>query len=61
MSISSGYDTDSTRSSSEYDSEHDGDVHMRMEDDVNTPDGVDLDGNVDMERDGDDDEEEDEE
>jgi hypothetical protein len=32
-----------------------------MEDDVDVPDGVDLDGNVDMERDGDDDEEEDEE
>jgi hypothetical protein len=33
---------------------------MRMEDDVDTPDGVDLDGDVDMERDGDDEVEEDE-
>ena len=30
-----------------------------MEDDVDAPDGVDLDGNVDMERDDDDDDEED--
>jgi hypothetical protein len=34
---------------------------MSMEDDVNAPDGVDLDGDVDMDRDSDDDEEEDEE
>ena len=62
MSISSDDDTNSTEvSNSEYDSEHDSDVHMRMEDDVDAPDGVDLDGDVDMERDGDDEEEEDEE
>jgi hypothetical protein len=46
---------------SEYDSELDPAVDMRMEDDVDSPDGVDLDGNVDMEMDGEDEEEEDEE
>jgi len=33
---------------------------MRMEDDVDAPEVVDLDGDVDMERDGEDDEEADE-
>ena len=62
MSISSNDDTDSTeKSGSEYDSELDPDVDMRMEDDVDAPDGVVFDCVVDMERDGDDDEEEDEE
>jgi hypothetical protein len=46
---------------SEYDSELDPDVDLRMEDVVEAPDGVDLDGDVHMERDSDDDEEEDEE
>jgi len=48
--ISSDDDTDSTEESdSEFDSELDPDVDMRMEDDVEAPDGVDLDGNVHME------------
>jgi hypothetical protein len=38
----------------EYDSEFDPDLDMCMEDDVDAPDGVDLDGDVDRERDGDD-------
>ena len=62
MSISSDDDTVSTKESDgEYDSEHYSDVDMRMEDDVDAPDGFDFDANVDMDRDGDDDEEEDEE
>ena len=60
MSISSDDDTDSTESDGEYDSALDPDVDMRMGDDVDTPDGVDLDGDVDMNRDRDDEEEEDE-
>jgi len=60
MSISSDDYTDSTESDSEYDSELDPDVDMHMEDDVDAPDGDDLDGNVDMERNGQDEEEEDE-
>ena len=60
--ISSDDDTDSTEESdSEYDSEFDSELDMRMEDDVDAPDGVVLEGDVDMERDGDDEEEEDEE
>ena len=46
MSISSDDDTDSTELDSEYDSELDPDVYMSMEDDVDAPDGVDLDGDV---------------
>ena len=61
MSMSSDDYANSTESDGEYDSEHDHDVHMRMEDDVDAPDGVNLDGDVDMEWDGDDEEEEDEE
>ena len=61
MSISSDDDIDSTRSDGEYDSEHDSDVVMRMEDNVDTPDSVDLDGDMDIERNGDDEEEKDEE
>jgi hypothetical protein len=45
----------------EYDSGLDPDVDMCMEDYVDAPDGVDLDGDVDMERDGDNDEQEHEE
>jgi len=60
--MSSDDDTDSTeKSDGEYDSQLDPDVDMRIEDDVYAPDGVDLGCDVDMERDGDDDEEEDEE
>jgi hypothetical protein len=48
VSISSHHDTDSAESDSEYDSELD--VHMCMEDDVDAPDGIDIDGDVDMDR-----------
>jgi len=62
MSISSDDHTDSTEESEgEYDSEHDSDATMRMEDDGHAPDGVDLDSDVDMEMDHDDEEDADEE
>jgi hypothetical protein len=61
VSISSSDDTNSTESDGEYDSELDPDVDMCMEDDVDALDGVDLDGNVDMERNGEDEEDEEEE
>jgi len=61
MSISSDDGTDSTESHGEYDSEHDPDLVMCMEDDVDALDRVQLDGDLDMERDSDDEEEEDEE
>ena len=62
MSISWDDDTDSTEElDGEYDSEHDSDVDMHMEDDVDAPGGVNLDGDVDMERDGDNEEEDNEE
>jgi len=48
MSSSSDVDTKCNESDGEYDSEHDSDVDIRMEDDVDAPDGVDLDGDVDM-------------
>jgi len=54
-SISSDDDTDSTELDGEYDSELDRDVDMRIEYDVDAPDGGDLDGNVDMERYGEED------
>jgi hypothetical protein len=61
VSMSSDDATDSTEESDgEFDSELDPDVDMRMEDYVDAPDSVDLDGDVDMERDGDDEVEEDE-
>ena len=61
MSISSDDETDTTEESYiEYDSELDSDVDMRMEHDVDAPDGVDSDGDADMVTDGDDEEEEDE-
>jgi len=41
MSMSSDDDTDSTESDGKYHSELDPDVDMRMEDDVDAPDGVD--------------------
>jgi hypothetical protein len=43
-----------------YESELDPDVDMHMEDDVNTPDSVEIDCDVDLGRDSEDDEEEDE-
>jgi len=58
VSISSDDNTDSTKPDGEYDSELDSDVIMRMEDDVAAPDGVDLDGDVDMETDFEDEEDE---
>ena len=61
VSISSDDDTKSTKSDGEYDSELDPDVDMRMEDDVDAPNGVDSDCNVHMEWDVVDEEEEDEE
>jgi len=57
VSISADDATDSIKElGGEYDSEHDCDVDMRKEDDVDAPDSVDWDGDVDMERDGDDEE-----
>jgi len=61
VSISSDDDTDSTESNGKYHVERDPDVDMCMQDDVDALDGVDLDSNVDMERDGDGEEEEDQE
>jgi len=46
-------DTDSTELDGEYDSEHDPDEDMRMEDDVDAPDRVESDSNLDVERDSD--------
>jgi hypothetical protein len=46
---------------SEYDPDHDSGVHRRKEDDVDALDCLDLHGDVDMERDGDNEEEQDEE
>jgi hypothetical protein len=46
---------------SEYDPEHDSGVHRRKEDDVDALDSLDLHSDVDMERDGDNEEEQDEE
>jgi hypothetical protein len=60
VSISSDDDTDSTELDGEYHSVLNPDVDMRMEDDVDAQDGVDLDGEVDMDRNGVDEEEEDE-
>jgi len=51
VSISSDDDTDPTESDGKYDSELDPDVDMCMEDDVDEPDCVDLDGDVDKKRD----------
>jgi hypothetical protein len=48
VSISSDDDTDFTELDGEYGSELDPDVDMRMEDDVDAPDSVDLDGDVHM-------------
>ena len=55
MTIASDDDTDSTKESvGKYDTALDSDVVMRMEDDVDAPDGIGLDGDVDIETDGDD-------
>jgi hypothetical protein len=56
VTISSDDDTDSTELDGEYDS--DLDVDMCMEDDVDPPDGVDISGDVVMERDSKDGEDE---
>ena len=61
MSISSDDDTDSAESDGKYDSEYNSNVDMPMENDVDALDGVDSDGDVDMERDGADEEDEEEE
>jgi hypothetical protein len=61
MSSSSDDVINSTESDCEYDSEHDRNVYMSMEDDVDPPDAIDLDGHVDMTMDGDGKVEEDEE
>jgi hypothetical protein len=58
--VSSHDDIDSTVSGGEYDSELDPDVDMCMEDDVNSPDSIASDRDVDMQTDGDDEEGEDE-
>jgi hypothetical protein len=61
VSTSSNNDTDSTEDSvSKFDSELDPFVNMRVQDEQNAPDGIDFDGNVDMEREFDDEVEEDE-
>jgi hypothetical protein len=52
MSIFSHDDTDSTKESDgDYDTEHYSNLDMRMEDDVDALDGIDLDCDGDMERD----------
>ena len=61
MSIASDDDTDSTESDAEYDSEHHPDVNLRMEDDVDALDSIDVHDDVNMEWVGDDEEEEEEE
>jgi len=61
VSISSDDDTDSTESDGEFDSEHDPDGDMPMNDDIDAPDGINLGGDMDMEWDRDDEEEEDKE
>jgi hypothetical protein len=45
-------DIDASDSDSEYNSELDFVVHMRMEDDVDALEGVDIDSDVDMDREG---------
>jgi hypothetical protein len=53
VSISSWDDTDSTESDAEYKSEHDSGLDMCAEDDADAMDGVDSDGDLDMEWNGD--------
>ena len=61
MSISSDDDTDNNESDGEIDSELDRDMDLCVEDDAHALDGVDLYGDVHIDRDSNDDEEEDEE
>jgi hypothetical protein len=61
VSISSNHDINSTKADCEYDSVHDSDVYVCLVDDVNALDSVDLDGDVDIEMDGEDEEDEEEE
>jgi len=61
VSISSDDDTDSSKSDSKYASEHDPDVLMHVEDNVDALDGDDFDGDVDMEMTSDHEKEEDKE
>jgi hypothetical protein len=61
MSISSDGDTDSTEWDGKYDSERESDVDMRIENPVDALDSVALDGDVDMEWDGEHEEDEEEE
>jgi hypothetical protein len=56
VSISSDDNTHSTESDGKYDSVLD--VDLSMENHVDSPDSVDIDGDVDMERDGEDEENE---
>jgi hypothetical protein len=58
VAISSDHNTHSTESDCKYDSQHVHDVDMCKEDDVDAPDGVDLDGGVEKQCDGDDEQEE---
>jgi len=60
VTISSDDVTDSTESDGGYVSECDSAVDVRMEDNVDAPDGVDLHRNVDMERHGEDEDDEEE-
>jgi hypothetical protein len=60
VTIASGDDTDSPKMlDSKFYSEHDSDVDICMEDNVDAPDGVHLDSDMDMERERDNDEEKD--
>jgi hypothetical protein len=53
VSLCSDDDTDSTEPDGKYDSEHNTNVDMCMDEDVDALDGIDLDGDGDMVRDGD--------
>jgi hypothetical protein len=59
--MSSVEDTESTKSDGKHDSELDSDVDMRMEEDVNALQAIDLDGDVDVRRDIEDEADEEEE
>ena len=51
--FSDDYSNHTEESDGKYDSKHDSDVDIHMSDNVDAPDCIDFDGNVDMERDGD--------
>jgi hypothetical protein len=54
VSVFSDNDSNCTEESDgKYDSKYDSGVHMHMADTVDAPDGIEFDGSVDMERDGD--------